>query len=225
MSRAGMWRSPAAGALALALAGLGCRTGSPAPQPVASANADWAKRDVWQRPGEVMDALGIRPGSVVADVGAGEGYFTFHLAARVGPNGKVYAEDIQDSQLDHIRERAKKERIAQIEVVLGTASDPKLPAGALDAILVVRTYHEMEDHDAMLGGMVRALKPGGRLGIIEPEGEPNRPRSSYANEHSMSKALVLQDAADHKLRFVREPPRFEAPDRHEFFVIFEKPSH
>ncbi len=171
-----------------------------------------------------MDVLGIRAGSVVADVGAGEGYFTFHLASRVGARGKVYAEDILDSQLEKIRERAKKEGLLQIETILGSQSDPKLPPGALDAILLVMTYHEMENYDAIVDAMARALKPAGRLAVIDPQGEPNQTRSSYAQEHKMSKELVLQDAARHNLRLVREANGFDSDENtHLFFLIFEKP--
>jgi len=210
----------------LALAALGCRTKTAAelPDNKSAAEAEWAKRDAWQRPAEVMDTLGIRAGSIVADVGAGEGYFTFHLASRVGPNGKVYAEDILDSELEKIRERAQKERLPQIETVLGTQSDPKLPQGALDAILLVLTYHEMEEYDAMLDAMVRALKPGGRMVVIDQQGEPNQPRSAYAKEHKMSKELVLQDAARHNLRFAREEKGFNNDEKsYWFFLVFEKP--
>ena len=214
-------------ALWLALAALGCRTKTVAelPNNQSATDAEWAKRDAWQRPVEVMDTLGIRAGSVVADVGAGGGYFTFQLAARVGPHGKVYAQDIVDSHLEKIRDRAKQEGLLQVETILGSQSDPRLPPGALDAILLVMTYHEMENYDAMLDGMARGLKPAGRLAVIDPQGKPNEPRSSYAKEHKMSKELVLQDAARHNLRIVREAKGFDSDENtHLFFLIFEKPT-
>src|SRR4030095_12824222 len=126
---------------------------------------EWKIRDTWGKPQEVMDVLGIKAGSAVADVGAGEGYFTFRLAARVGPTGKVYAEDILDDRLDKIRTRATTQKLAQIETILGATDDPRLPAEQLDVVLVVNAYHEMREYDAMLRGMFRALKPGGLLGI------------------------------------------------------------
>jgi predicted methyltransferase len=212
----------------IAVAAVACRTNSVAERPNSRSAADteWGKRDAWQRPAEVMDALGIRAGSVVADVGAGGGYFTFHLASRVGPHGKVYAEDILDSQVEKIRERAKREGLPQVETILGSQSDPKLPPGALDAILLVLTYHEMENYDAMLDGIAGALKPAGLLAVIDPQGDPNQSRSSYAKEHKMSKELVLEDAARHNLRFVREADGFVSADdnSHLFFLIFEKPA-
>ncbi len=208
--------------LSVAVSAVACHTKGAGQLPSGNSARDpeWEKRDAWQRPAEVMDALAIRPGSVVADVGAGEGYFTFHLASRVGARGKVYAEDILDSQLQKIRERAKKEGLSQIEIVLGTEDDPKLPEGALDAILLVLTYHELDKYDAMLDAMVRAIKPRGLLAVIEEQAEPNRPRRSYAEEHKMSKELVLQDAARHNLRFAREE---KVLDPQWFFLVFEKP--
>ncbi len=185
---------------------------------------EWEKRDAWQRPGEVMDSLGARAGSVVADVGAQTGYFTFHLAGRVGPQGKVYAEDIRDEDLAKIRERAEKEALAQIETVLGTKSDPRLAPESLDAILIVNAYHEMGEYDAMLQGMVRALKPGGLVVIIDHETKPGQPRSTYSKEHKISQKLVREDAARNGLRFLREEKGFEPMDReHWFFLVFEKP--
>src|SRR5439155_6662058 len=106
-------------------------------------DSEWAKRDAWQRPAEVMDALGVKQGSVVGDIGAGGGYFTFHLAARVGPKGKVYAEDSLESEINKVHERAAKEGLTQIVPVLGAKDDPKLPPETLDAILIVNAYHEM----------------------------------------------------------------------------------
>jgi predicted methyltransferase len=220
-----------AGSVLLVLAAIGCRTKTSAELGTQGAavagktsQTEWARRDAWQRPTEVMDALGIQPGSVVADVGAGEGYFTFHLAARVGPLGRVFAEDISEEPLRKLRERAREEGLSQVEPTLGTATDPKLPPGALDAILIVNAYHEMGSYDSMLTAMFRALKPGGLLAIIDPEGKPNLPRSSYFKDHKMTKELVLEDAARSKLHFLREEKGFDAePENHWFFLLFEKP--
>ena len=211
----------------VALAAVGCRTKN-VPTPTSTASppdtSEWGKRDAWQRPAEVMDALGIRAGHTVADVGAGSGYFTFHLALRVGPQGKVYAEDISDDQLQRIRQQAAKEGVTQIETMLGTESDPNLPAGALDAILVVLAYHEMHDYDAMLGGLNRALKPGGLLAIIDDEADPGEARSVSAEQHRIPKAFVLEDGDRNGLHFVREEKGFQSdPNHHWFFLIFEKP--
>jgi predicted methyltransferase len=191
-----------------------------------AAQDKWAKRDAWQRPAEVMDALGIKPRSVVADVGAGEGYFTFRLAARVGPEGKVYAEDILEDKLAKVRARAAKEGLRQIEVILGASNDPRLPAETLDAILVVNAYHEMREYDAMLEGMYRGLKPGGLLVIIDSPIPPGGPRENYFKDHRIPEQLVREDAARNGFRFVRQEPGFHRPEngRSYFFLIFKKPT-
>jgi predicted methyltransferase len=127
-------------------------------------------RDDWQKPDQIMDALGIADGSVVAELGAGGGWFTVRLARRVGPNGLVYAEDIQPQMIDAINRRVRRENLRNVRPVLGTANDPQLPAG-LDAALIVNAYHEMEippaDPAAILRKVAPALKPLGRLGIVD----------------------------------------------------------
>jgi len=129
-------------------------------------------RDQWQKPEQIMDALGIADGSVVADLGAGGGPFTLHLAHRVGPNGVVYAEDIQPAMLEVIGQRMQVENLLNVRRVLGTPSDPRLPKG-LDAAIIVDSYHEMDDSSnpaqvvTLLKNIARSLKPQGRLGIVD----------------------------------------------------------
>jgi len=102
-------------------------------------------RDAWQRPDQIMDALQIGEGSVVADLGAGGGWFTVRLARRVGPNGKVYAEDIQPEMIGAIDRRVQREGLGKIVVTtLGTPVDPRIPEATVDAVLIVDAYHEME---------------------------------------------------------------------------------
>ena len=127
-------------------------------------------RNEWQKPDQIMDALGIADGSVVADLGAGGGWFTVRLARRVGPNGLVFAEDIQPQMIDAIRRRVQRENLGNVRTILGTANDPQLPAG-LDAVLIVDAYHEMEippaDPATILTKVAASLKPQGRLGIVD----------------------------------------------------------
>jgi predicted methyltransferase len=184
------------------------------------------ERDAWQRPAEVMDALGLGPGMSVADVGSGDGYFTFHLAARVGPAGKVYAVDIDDGDLKKIRHRAKADGLEQIETVLGARDNPRLAAESVDVALIVNAYHEMRAYDAMLAGIFRALKPGGLFGIIEAEDEPGRSRESYHDRHRMPAEVVREDAARAGFRYVGERPGFLRPSREKkfYFLVFEKPT-
>ena len=123
-------------------------------------------RDAWQMPNEVMDALGITGGARVADLGAGGGWFTVRLARRVGPGGLVYAQDIQPRMIESISRRVGREGLTNVRTILGTASDPRLPA-ALDAVLIVGTYPEIADPVTLLGNVVASLKPDGRLGIVD----------------------------------------------------------
>ncbi len=193
------------------------------PAAVAAQDRD-ASRDAWQRPAEVMDALGITAGSRVADVGCGEGYFVLRLAERVGPAGVVYAVDIDDSALEVTRRKAERAGYSQVRIVRGETDDPKLPEGKLDAVLIVNAYHEMRQYDAMLRAIFRALKPGGRLGIIDGEGEGDD-RSTLMRRHRMAEKLVREDAERNGFLFREKRPGFDRPGRrgrHFFFLVFEK---
>src|SRR5262249_24323103 len=123
-------------------------------------------RYIWQKPDQIMDALGIADGSAVADIGAGSGWFTIHLARRVGPRGIVYAQDVQRQMLEDIRRRVEKEGLRNVQRRLGHGSDPGLPVRSLDAILVVDVYAEVEDRIAFLKNLAAALKPNGKIGIV-----------------------------------------------------------
>ncbi|MCI0403946.1 MAG: class I SAM-dependent methyltransferase [Acidobacteria bacterium] len=172
-----------------------------------------------------MDALGIQSGTVVADIGSGDGYFSFHLARRVGAGGRVYAVDIDKGALDKLRKQAEKEKLSQIETIVSAKDDPRLPPESVDVVLVVNAYHEMRDYDAMLAGLFRTLKPGGLLGIIEAEDEPGKPRETYYNRHRLPEEIVRQDAERAGFRFLRKERGFTRPNQQKefYFLIFEKP--
>lgn len=125
-------------------------------------------RAAWQKPEQIMDALNIADGSRVADIGAGSGWFTIHLAQRVQQKGVVYAQDVQPEMLLAIRRRVQREGLRNVEVRLGTGSSPNLPQGTLDAVLVVDTYPEVDidERVGFLRNLAGALKPNGRLGIV-----------------------------------------------------------
>jgi ubiquinone/menaquinone biosynthesis C-methylase UbiE len=123
-------------------------------------------RDEWQQPDKIMDALRIYDGNRVADVGAGSGWFTVRLAHRVGPNGRVYAEDIRPEMLQVIRNAADREGLKNVETLLGTSRDPRLPSN-LQAVLMVGLYPYLEDPEAMLRNIPKSLAPTGYLGIVE----------------------------------------------------------
>jgi predicted methyltransferase len=172
---------------------------------IAGPESNWPARDRWKRPQEVMDELGLTAGSTVADIGAGRGYFTFRLAERVGAAGKVYAVDIDEKELRRLGSRAKEQALPQVITVLSAADDPRLAAASVDAILVVNAYHEMRDYDAMLQGMLRALRPGGRLAIIDEDSEPGTPRSAYHSSHKIPESLVREDAERNGFRLCAVP--------------------
>ncbi|MBA4065485.1 MAG: methyltransferase type 11 [Isosphaera sp.] len=144
-----------------------------------------------EEPAKLVEALGLKPGMVVADVGAGSGYHAFLMAPLVGDKGKVIASDIQQEMLDLVAARAKKQRVTNVETVKGTATDPKLPAGGVDLILMVDVYHEFEFPFEMAEKMVAALKPGGRLVFVEFRLED--PKVPIKLVHKMSERQVLKE--------------------------------
>jgi ubiquinone/menaquinone biosynthesis C-methylase UbiE len=160
-------------------------------------------RDQWQKPDLIMDALGIADGFLVADLGAGGGWFTLRLARRVGPNGVVYAEDIQPQMIDAIERRVQRENLTNVRTVLGTPNDPRLPAG-IDTVLIVDAYHEMEDPVTLLRNVARSLKSQGRVGVVgftEGSGGPGpppdqrvRPESVIATATSAGLQLLVRQA-------------------------------
>jgi arsenite methyltransferase len=152
-------------------------------------------RESWQRVPDIFAAMGIADGAVVADIGAGSGFFTTRLSKAVGANGRVYAVDVSSSALSGLRLRLERDGITNVETVLGSAADPKLPEGVLDAALIVNAYHEMTEHQAMLAAIGRALKPTGRLVIVEPIVETGRgaPRASQERNHQIAPQYVQAD--------------------------------
>jgi ubiquinone/menaquinone biosynthesis C-methylase UbiE len=150
-----------------------------------------------------MDALGIADASVVADVGAGSGWFTVRLARRVGPNGIVYAQDVQQEMLAAITRRVQREGLTNVRPVLGQGSEPHLPRGKLDAILMVGVYHEIDDRVTMLKNLGAALKPQGRLGVIEFR-QNGGGGPGPAVEERVDPQIVIRDAAQAGLRLLSQ---------------------
>ena len=149
---------------------------------------DRSERESEEAPEKALKIIGIQRGSTVADVGAGSGYFTVRMAALVGPAGRVYANDIQEGMLDIIRAKLEKARISNVTLVLGANDDPRLPPATLDLALLVDVYHEFHAPQVMLQHLREALKPGGRLVLLEYRQEdPNVP---ILPEHKMSVAGV-----------------------------------
>jgi predicted methyltransferase len=157
-------------------------------------------RDAWQKPDQIMDALGVADGSAVADIGAGAGWFTIRLARRVGPNGVVYSQDVQRQMLEAIRRRVAREGLGNVETRLGAGSSPNLPARALDAVLVVDVYPEVEDRVTFLRNLAAALKPGGRLGIVNYKPGRGGPGPAPPEGVRVDTASVERDAQAAGLR-------------------------
>ena len=153
--------------------------------------ADWLERPEreWEEsPEQMLDALELKQGQTVADVGAGVGYLTLRIAKRVGPTGKVYGVDVQREMLARLRKNAAKAKLSNVETVLGSENDPKLPAGQIDLILMVDVYHELSQPQLMLQNMKKALSPTGRLVLVEYRKED--PSIPIRLEHKMSAVEV-----------------------------------
>jgi protein-L-isoaspartate O-methyltransferase len=174
------------------------------------------EREKEEQPKKLLAILDLKPGQVVADIGAGSGYHSVRMAKKVGLRGKVLAVDIQKEMLDIIRTRMKQEDIPNIEPILGTETDPKLPAGSVDLILMVDVYHEFAYPFEMTEALVKALKPGGRLVFVEFRKED---RTVPIKElHKMTKDQVLREMGPHPLRHVKTVESL--PWQH--VIIFEK---
>lgn len=195
-----------------------------AAKPLPAQNAGPA-RDAWQHPEEVMDALGVHRGSAVADVGSGEGYFTFHLADRVGPTGHVYAVDIVQSHLDLIQREAAREGLKQISTILGAPDDPHLSPNSLDFALAVDTYHEWHAYTAMLHHLFLALKPGGIFGLMDGAAPAGHPRDYYYERHRMPEQMERTEVVAAGFRFVRRERGMTRPSdgKQFYYLIFQKP--
>ncbi|OFW14648.1 MAG: methyltransferase type 11 [Acidobacteria bacterium RIFCSPLOWO2_12_FULL_67_14] len=162
---------------------------------------DRMQRDREEAPGQALRIIGITPGSAVADVGAGSGYFTLRMARMVGPSGRVYANDIQQGMLDIIREKVETMRLDNVTLVLGTQDDPRLPPASLDLALMVDVYHELQAPQAMLQKLHGALKPQGRLVLLEyREEDPSVPILPL---HKMSVAVAKLEVEHEGFRLAR----------------------
>jgi ubiquinone/menaquinone biosynthesis C-methylase UbiE len=182
--------------------------------PTKLAELEGPDREAWQRPDRIMDELAIGERSVVADLGAGGGWFTVHLAARVGPNGRVYAEDIQPEMLQAIKRRVQRLQLRNVETQLGTAVDPRLPKQSLDAALIVDAYNEIEQPVPLLKNLAGSLKPNGRLGIVISKKDGGGPGPPM--EERIDPERVIADASRAGLKL---QPRGDFL-RYQYLLIF-----
>jgi ubiquinone/menaquinone biosynthesis C-methylase UbiE len=189
-------------------------------QPMSYLGADWLDRRERVReeePDLALDALQIPAGAIVADVGAGSGFMTTRLARRVGPAGKVYANDLQPEMLALLRERLTREQLRNVELVLGDVDNPNLPDGAIDLVIMVDVYHEFSEPQKMLRHLRQALRPGGRLVLLEYRKED--PFVPIRLEHKMTVAEAKLEVEAEGFRLTRVDPVL--PRQH--ILIFARP--
>jgi ubiquinone/menaquinone biosynthesis C-methylase UbiE len=199
----------------------GTYMGRPIAQVMGYQGADWLFRDsreAEEQPEQMLDALKIKPGQTVADIGAGAGYTSLRLSKRVGETGTVLATDVQPQMLAMLAENARTVGVKNIQPIRSTQTDTKLPEGKVDLALMVDVYHEASDPEALLRGLKKALKPGGRLVFVEFRGED--PEVPIKPEHKMTLAQVKKEV---------EPQGFVFKESFEFLpwqhiIIFEKPA-
>ena len=175
--------------------------------------ADWLtrpERESEEQPDKALDALNLKPGMVVADIGAGVGYMSLRMAKRVGPSGKVYANDLQPEMLAKLRENAARGKINNVVTVLGDVADPKLQPNTMDLVLLVDVYHEFSQPQQMLRKIRETLKPDGRLVLLEYRAED--PRIPINPEHKMTIAQVKAELEPEG--FVLQPVIETLPRQH-----------
>lgn len=152
------------------------------------------ERDTWQHVPELFVAANVRPGAVIADIGAGDGFLTVRLSAAVGPSGKVYAVDTDARAVRNLRDRVTEGHLTNVEVIEGTATDPHLPAGALDGVIMLNAYHEITQGVVMLSNVGRALKSAGRVVISDPlPTQPASARAAQMREHELAPTFIVDD--------------------------------
>jgi ubiquinone/menaquinone biosynthesis C-methylase UbiE len=196
-------------------------TGREYARPMSADGADWLsrrERDEEEQPRLAIDALNIPKGATVADIGAGSGYITALLARRVGPSGKVYANDIQVRMLDLLRQYIAQQKLTNVEAVLGAVDDPKLPAKSIDLALMVDVYHEFSEPQKMLRGIRTALKADGRMALVEYRGED--PSIPIRPEHKMTVVQVRAEIEPEGFRFVKT---IETLPRQHIIIFVKQP--
>jgi tRNA A58 N-methylase Trm61 len=184
------------------------------------------EREGWQKVPEIFAAMGISQGSRVADVGAGSGFFTVRLARAVGQSGRVFAVDVSASAVGNLKERIARERLENVEVIASEPADPRLP-NSLDAVLIVNTYHEMREHQAMLDKIRQALKLSGRLVIVDPIAQSRRhtSRAQQQSNHEIAIDYVVEDLSQAGFEILERRDRFieNLLDRDTEWLIVAKP--
>ena len=172
---------------------------------------EYPDRDKRLHVDRVMDLLSIAPGKSVADVGAGSGWFTVRAAARVGTEGAVYAEDINPEAIDYITQRAAREKLPNIHPILGAVDDTKLPPASVDAVLILKTYHEFAHPIPLMEKLKSSLKPGAKIGIID--------RNGNGTDHGIMPDVVEREMAEAGFKRLGKYD-FTKSDGQDYFLIF-----
>jgi len=172
---------------------------------------DSAGRDERLQINRVMDILGIAAGKSVADIGAGSGWFTVRAAKRAGPEGLVYGIDINPEATRYIEKRAHKEHLENVKTILSKAEDPLLPAHSVDAVLLLKTYHEVANPVTLLRNLRAALRPGAKVGIID--------RNGNGEDHGVEKDVVVREAKEGGYHLL-EQYDFVKADQMDYFLVF-----
>jgi predicted methyltransferase len=173
---------------------------------------EYPDRDKKLQIDRVMELLGITTGKNVADIGAGSGWFTVRAARRVGPTGAVIAEDINPQATEYIGKRVVKENLSNVRTVLGTPDDPKLPAGSVDAVLMLKVYHEIAHPVPTMKVLQRALRPGAKVGIID--------RNGNGTNHGLNHDVVVKEMGEAGYKLVGSYD-FTKADGQDYFLIFQ----
>ena len=172
---------------------------------------DYPDRDKKLQIDRVMDILGIGPNKIVADIGAGSGWFTERAARRVGRGGRVFAEDINPKSIDTIADRMKKADIENVRAILGSADDPRLPADAIDAVMLLKVYHEIAQPVPFMKTVGRSLHPGAKIGIID--------RNGNGADHGLNQDVVVHEMDEAGYRLA-EHYDFTKADGQDYFLVF-----
>ena len=171
--------------------------------------SEWEDRDSWQNPQTILNSLSLSPGMSVADIGCHEGYLSMKLSDVVGPTGKVLAVDVEQYKLSRLDRRLKDQKIKNVRTILGAYDNPKLPLNSLDAVVILDAYHEMDEYEKILEHVYRALKPGGRLVLVEPIADERvswtRKQQEKKHEIAMRYALVDLRQSGFSIRSKKDP--------------------
>lgn len=178
---------------------------------------EWKDRDNWMDVNKIFELANVRDGYKVADVGCHEGYLSVRLSKRVGEGGKIYAVDVREDRLEVLRAYLEDHSIQNVEAILGDYDDPKLPKGLLDAVIVMDTYHEIDEYMKVLGHLYAALKPGGRILMLEKlkDHAKGKNRDDQTDSHTLSSKYVKKELQETGFQITDEIADFGKWEREE----------